>query len=458
MSVQLLDYQETGVRFLSSRSRAYLADDAGLGKTIQALEAMRRIVHGGRRPDRWVVCCPASVALNWLHEAGRVLPLNWARILVRDPTDLPDPLTAKGSWLLVLTYGRVSTREDIVGGLRDLARRVPLGLVLDEAHFLKNLDTGRTKALLGLTGLQVECSRVWCLSATPMPNNVAEMYPAIRTLCPKAITVGPGLHAKMMSQHEFMDYFTHWSQGTYGPKIHGNRKDRIKVLRSALSDTFLRRKKADVLSELPPIRWSDLTVDFDEKKGLQVLDYLSCTFTQSDLDDRELVQRALANPNVAQALHALGLLKVPGAVEYVADRLGDNADKLILFAHHQQVIAELTDKLSGYLPAVIDGSKSAQERHGAVQRFQADPTCRVFIGQNTAAGTGITLTAASEVLLVEPSWVPADNYQIASRAHRIGQKGSVIARFVALNGGHGWDAAIQETLRRKTQMIAEVFD
>lgn len=454
MSVALYDYQRKGRDFLASTARAYLADDAGLGKTVQALSAMDLV---GAACKFWVVCCPASVALNWIGEASKVLsPGGWQFRLVESPGDIPDPLLYGhiGNLMLVLTYGRISTRKDIVEEVRALAQRAPVGLVLDEAHFLKSLDASRTKALLDLKGLQGLCWYVWCLSATPMPNNVVELYPAIRALVPDALVIGGG---RAMSQHEFMDYFTHWSMGTYGPRIHRNRADRMKLLKRSLAGTFLRRKKSEVLSELPPIQWASLGVSCTPE-GLQAMDLLDKHIRPEDVLDQNLVRDLLANPHISEALHTLGRLKAAGVCEYVVDRLDDNQDKVILFAHHQDVIAALADRLAAYNPVVIDGSKTVAQRQAAVQQFQTDPACRVFIGQNTAAGTGITLTAASEVLLVEPSWVPADNYQIASRAHRIGQSGSVVAKFVYLDPHTGLDSLVQETLRRKTQMIADLFE
>ena len=118
-------------------------------------------------------------------------------------------------------------------------------------------------------------------------------------------------------------------------------------------------------------------------------------------------------------------------------------------------MAGLEAALAEYSPAVIKGGTPADRRQAAVDAFQSDPKCRVFLGQNTAAGTAITLTAASEVWLVEPSWVPADNQQAAMRCHRIGQTDSVLVRFCALSGS--MDENIAEALRRKVKTLTELF-
>lgn len=455
MSVTPYDYQTEGAHFLASRPRAYLADEAGLGKTIQALLAIEQVC----TPTVWVVCCPASVVLNWMDEARRVLnQAVWSLLQVREPEHVSH-LHSSSRCVLFVTYGLVSTRKDLMDALACLAKeRASVGLILDEAHFLKNAEAKRTEALLGGGGLQACCSSVWCLSATPAPNNIVELYPALRTIHPAALLKPSG---GMLTQHEFMDVYTHWSMGDYGPRIHANRKDRMPVLRKLLAPVVLRRKKADVLSHLPPVQWAHLTVESSAASARAAMSVLGDHVNAHTLDDQETVRRVLENPSISRALHALGLLKVQGVVEYVADRLSDNADKVILFAHHQDVIAALSDRLSGLRPVVIDGSRSPEQRHLSVHQFQTDPTCRVFIGQNTAAGTGITLTAASEVLLVEPSWVPADNYQIASRAHRIGQTRGVVARFVSLSVdgmGSSLDRTLQGALVRKTEMIANLFD
>jgi SWI/SNF-related matrix-associated actin-dependent regulator 1 of chromatin subfamily A len=125
----------------------------------------------------------------------------------------------------------------------------------------------------------------------------------------------------------------------------------------------------------------------------------------------------------------------------------------VLFAHHREVIEGLQAGLSGHVS--ITGQTPASSRGFIVDTFQNDPHARVFIGQIQAAGTGITLTAASDVLFVESSWVPAENQQAAMRIHRIGQKNACLIRFATLAGSI--DEQIQKAVARKTADITALL-
>jgi SWI/SNF-related matrix-associated actin-dependent regulator 1 of chromatin subfamily A len=126
--------------------------------------------------------------------------------------------------------------------------------------------------------------------------------------------------------------------------------------------------------------------------------------------------------NVSALWRTLGEFKVEPAIEWITEFLDNNPDrKLVVFAHHRAVITALHIGLARYSPCVIDGSTPPARRAEEVDLFQLNPLARLFIGQTIAAGTSITLTAASDVLMVEQEWTPADNYQAISRVHRIGQ-------------------------------------
>jgi SWI/SNF-related matrix-associated actin-dependent regulator 1 of chromatin subfamily A len=114
--------------------------------------------------------------------------------------------------------------------------------------------------------------------------------------------------------------------------------------------------------------------------------------------------------------------------------LDGGVDKIVVFAHHAAVIDALMDGLKDYLPVKLDGRIGAVEKQRAVDTFQNNKDCRVFVGQMQAAGVGITLTAASNVVFVESSWVSGDIAQAVDRCHRIGQKDSVLAQFLVIRG------------------------
>jgi SWI/SNF-related matrix-associated actin-dependent regulator 1 of chromatin subfamily A len=112
----------------------------------------------------------------------------------------------------------------------------------------------------------------------------------------------------------------------------------------------------------------------------------------------------------------------------------EEVDKVVVFAYHKDVIEGLKNGLESHSPVTISGDTASSKRQEVVDRFQTDPKTRVFIGQITAAGTGITLTAASTVVFVETSWVPGEIAQAEDRCHRIGQKDSVLVQFLVFAG------------------------
>lgn len=420
----LYGYQQTGAEWLAGRKHALLADEMGLGKSAQAIAACV----AAKARDRCVlVICPASVRENWKRE-----------------------------------FARFSNLTPIVQSYDGAARNalnlsVPEGdhwdvLILDEAHYLKSATAKRTRAIFGekcdgVGGLVERADRVILLSGTPMPNHPAEIWPALRALWPEQIT---GTSGKPYSYWQFVSKFCKTKDNGFGIQIVGAKNHDL--LREKLEPVMLRRLKADVLPDLPEITFEPLFVE-----GKVTLDEASThmTWAIAETLDKEGVEglKRIA-PHVATLRRLTGMAKVAPVVEWVKEWLDGCDRKIVLFAHHREVIAELFNTIGTADAVVVAGSTS--DRQAAVDEFQKDPACRVFIGQNTAAGTGITLTAASDLLMLEPSWTPSDNAQIAGRIHRIGQKNGCQVRFVTLAGSI--DEQIGKALARKAADISAILD
>jgi len=147
-----------------------------------------------------------------------------------------------------------------------------------------------------------------------------------------------------------------------------------------------------------------------------------------------------------------------GAVAKMLDQelIERQYDKVVVFAIHKDPIDTLREALKRHGAVALYGGTPPTKRQRNIDKFQNDPKCRVFIGQVTAAGTLITLTAANQVVFLESSWVPADNAQAAMRCHRIGQTRPVFVRVIGLAGSI--DEQVQATLRRKTATLTQLFD
>jgi SWI/SNF-related matrix-associated actin-dependent regulator 1 of chromatin subfamily A len=176
-------------------------------------------------------------------------------------------------------------------------------------------------------------------------------------------------------------------------------------------------------------------------------------------DDDDLLLARLTHGTdgpLATLRRELGELKVEAAAQWVAERLDCGTQKIIVFGWHTRVLAHLHRTLVAYQPVIITGSTPPKLRLEAELAFQNKPEVRVMVGQILACGTAITLTAASEVAIMEPSWVPAENSQAIDRAHRLGQHDSVLASFLYVPGT--LDERIMRVFRRKAEEVAQLHE
>jgi SWI/SNF-related matrix-associated actin-dependent regulator of chromatin subfamily A-like protein 1 len=458
----LFPYQRDGVAFLAVRRVAFLFDSMGLGKTAQAIRAADAI-----SAQRLLIICPAIARTNWVRELRKfgVLPRKVQVIISATQTIKPD------ADVVIVSYD-LAAKPAIRRKL--LARRFDV-LIADEAQALKSRTARRTRAVYGPRcdgegGLVARAERVWLLTGTPMPNHAGEIWSHLNALLPEAITVG----GRQLTHPEFLDRYCVIQHTQYGPRVVGNRNST--ELRRALQPHTLQRRAEDVLPDLPAVRWTTVVVDPGEalaelqaaEAGAQLIPLrtvLEAATARAELAtgataDRDgLIERTLRTESIALArLRRLtGIAKAKATADLLRHELASGAlDKVVVFAHHREVLRIVAAGLGRFGVVAIDGDTSPRRRQQAIDRFQSEPATRVFLGQITAASTAITLTAASHVVFAEASWVPADNLQAAKRCHRIGQVRPVLVRFISLAGS--LDEAITAVLRRKTRLLAELID
>lgn len=464
---ELYPFQTVGAVFLAARKEAFLSDEPGLGKTVQAREAADNV-----SARSVLVICPEVAITHWAQEfvshqalTRAVIPCRagFKRAAVRALLARLWPNVA-----LVTNYDLLSQKAGIA---RDMLRAWDWDLViLDEAHMLKNPSANRTKAIYG-TGLNRKncvvqgAARVWCLSGTPAPNHAGELYTHLRALFPQTL-YRSDVH-RLMTQIEFEERYckveNRWHGGVAHRIITGskNRDNLARMVRSVM----LRRRTENVLPQLPdfrfvpePLEWP--TAPAIRQELVRVYERVSQAVARRgvDMDDPEAVVQVLSGQSEALATvrRATGMIKAPLIADLVRAHLDGNWRKLIVFAIHHDVIDLLSRMLAGFSPAVLDGRTSTAARTKAIDRFQNDPHCRVFLGQIKACGVAITLTAAKHVLFAEVSTVPSENYQAAKRAHRIGQRDAVLAQLLYLPGTI--DKPIIGLLARKAAELQEIFE
>lgn len=440
---ELLPYQKTGAEWLTTKKRALLADEMRLGKTIQAIAACDAI-----DAQRILVVCPAVARPNWVHEFKK-----WSKrtldcwTLPQDHSFLP-----RGTCIGICSYDYLTRNgnSSINGEPLDI-------LILDEAHYCKNPSAKRTSA-----AYSVPARRVWCLTGTPAPKNAIELWPMMHAF---------GIYRD--GYDAFARQFCQMRDTSFGVQFTGHKN--VSELRDLLSTFMLRRKIADVMPELPPIRFSTIVVDpgpvdlqahfpghcagvtreVAEKRVLAEVRKQGSEIADVETLDAETLDTIRAQYSTYRRY--TGLQKVPAVVELVKRELDEDPQmKIVVFAIHRSVIQELQMALHPeYGVGTVYGNTNPKRRQRNIVEFQGRHRPRVFIGQVAAAGTAIDLSVAHDVLFVEADWVPANNVQAAMRCQHIRQKNPVFVRFVTTPDS--LDQAIHETLRRRTASLAEVF-
>jgi len=218
----------------------------------------------------------------------------------------------------------------------------------------------------------------------------------------------------------------------------------------------IRRSKHGVGLQIPPIFFTSLTVDGDSR---EVLDLLRAHPGLEDAVVRAVEMGGLSFLDAQWLATLRRLVGEAKAIPYaaiLADELRQTEGKVVVMGIHKRALRDVQGQLAkeGFRSVLVNGDTPERERIAAVQAFQNDPRCRVFIGNMRAAGTGITLTAASKIDMLETDWSPAPNAQAIMRIHRIGQTKQVRARFISL--AKSIDLAVTAVVAEKTQAIATV--
>ena len=403
--MQLYPYQEKGADWLAARPRAYLADVPGLGKTAQVIQAIKLVQEDTKSVLDVMVVCPAVAIPVWLSEWEKWWP------------------GAKPPH--IMSYAKLARCPNCAKVTYDL-------VVLDEAHYAKSSGAKRTKAALLLAG---RASRVWLLSGTPMPNNPSELFTIFKALWPERIP------EVIETAAQWMDYFCQWYMADYGhgraPKVTGSKNSDTLVW--MLQPIMLRRRVKDVGLQLPPLRLHVVPLPADAHFAEELEAYIEETGIET-----------------ATVRRLLGAHKAGRIAKLVGD---EQLSPIVLMYHHRDTGKLLRQKLivRGWRCYGFDGSHTVPERAAAIEQFQSDPKGpKVFIVQQQAGGTAITLTAAAEIILVEPDWSPGVNAQAIKRVHRIGSDRPVRARIFSVT--NSLDEAIMETLANKIRMQQEVFN
>ena len=427
-------HQEEGIEFLLKNPKCVLADDMGLGKTYQSIVAALEC-----EAERVLIVCPASLKINWMREVqnfcddvsiinGKHWDPSRFTIINYDILKNFHTIEERGK-----TYEDWELRREIVEFNPDL-------IILDEAHFIKNHKSIRGKILKDLSK-RFTPDRIWLLTGTPIANRPMDYYnllsiidsPVARNWVHYARTYCEGMRFKKGGRYIWV---------TKGAS-------NLEELNDKTKRTILRRKKEEVL-DLPDKLITPVYLELQNVDGYKNVwgEYLK----QRKIDGkkgnpaRDLVEMTLLRTFIAMETLPYTIEKTEEAIEL--------NKKTIIFCNFNDEMDELI-RYFGEKCVCVRGGMNDNQKQFAVDRFQEDDKCMVFIGQIKAAGVGLTLTSAEIVIMNSLDWVPGNHEQAEDRAYRIGQNKTVNIYYMLIDDTI--DTLVWDILNEKKKVIGTIM-
>lgn len=428
--------------------RAICALDMGLGKSFMSLLAVKEL-------DQWpvVVICPAGLKLTWQREC--LIHMNWNAVVLNGRTP-PTNLTerAKRHRVYIVNYdvlGEIRSKEGNKkagpGWLAFLKSLNPKLIILDEAQAIRSHLRGGSKRNRWVRQLCQPIPHLLLLTGTPIMSKPADLWPLISLVRP--------------------DVFNSWPQFGHahcGPRmtpwgIRYDGAERLDVLNGRLIDTCLiRKRKEDVLKDLPTVRRLTVPVELSSVKEYQQAEEDFIAWLRKTSPDRARRARKAERLVRFGGLKRLaGLLKLPAVMSW-ADAFLESGDKLVLFCEQIEIVKRLVERYKQRC-VFINGSVSKPDRVRALDRFNKDDRIRLLVGNTEAAGVGLSVSSSADVAMMEFPWLPALVEQAIARVHGIG-RGRQGVRSTAwfLVAPDTIDAHMLQLLERKQKICTAVMD
>jgi SWI/SNF-related matrix-associated actin-dependent regulator 1 of chromatin subfamily A len=439
---KMLPFQKAGLEFINlADGKAILADEMGIGKTIQGMSYLR--LHPELRPA--IVCCPASIKFNWNNELK-----NWmdtqenvyviekglgAKLTKKEGNPIEK---IKEASIIIINY-------DIIGKWeQELLKIKPKAIIFDEGHVLKNPKANRT---IVSTRIAHSLPHRIISTGTPVLNRPKELFSLLHIVRPDLYPEISffGYAKKYCDAQQISIGYNKTAWDFSGASNIPQLADESKAL-------MIRRTKKQVLTELPEKRRSSVIFRLDNVKEYE---------SQKQAFKRWLIEEKGQSADSTTVLSQIEYMKqmstkgkMKSALEWLDNSFIETGEKVVVFATHKETIGALMDHF-GDIAVKIDGETSQKDRERAVTEFQNNPNILVFVGNIQAAGVGITLTAACNVVFLEFAWVPGLHDQAEDRIYRIGQKNACNAYYLLAE--NSIDEMIMNMLERKREVTQGIM-
>ena len=434
--MELFEYQKQGIEFLVNNRGGMLLDEQGLGKTIQALNAVNKIAPVGWKQGKAcvvVVVCPAIMQGTWRYHIENILDNRIASI--------------------VHSYEWYVNLENYKGLMKLIHQSCnSVCVIVDEAHYIKTPTSKRTKTVQHLLSLDNIVFKV-LLTGTPVTRDVDDLFTQLKVFYPNFCR----------TIFEYRRRYMNCIHSYFGDTFKGFKDDSAKAeIINYLKHCSLRRTKKSAGLELPSITRTPVFVDINKKvaeQSLEILDYATKVINGSD--DYNMYKTDLAEEasHIASVRKALGVAKVPQVLQYIEHLLQSGTQKLIVFGVHIDVVnliyEALKEKYKDIKTHRIIGATTNTQREKIINEFQNEDTPQIIVANMIACGVGVTLTKAHTVVFAELDFTPANIMQAEARVHRITQEHIVNSIFIIAKDS--LDEKILGIIREKIEVIKEVI-
>ena len=441
MTVEPYEYQKQGIAYALEKKRCIMGDEPGLGKTAQAIGTMT-----ASRAFPCLVICPSALKVNWQREFRKFGDINAVILNDRNQHTWQNLVSYKdkngetAGKVFIVNYE--SIKKFFVKEIKDTNRftlrsiifndKIKLfrSVIIDESHKCKSSKTHQAKFVQGICKGK---EYVLELTGTPVVNSNIDLCEQLNI---------------MERLNDFGGYKEFKERYCGGLNGSSNSTELNYLLRKYC---FFRRQKKDVLKWLPEKTRSYIVTDIDNRQEYEdasndllkyLVDYKNAS---EDKIQRAIRGEVMVKMGILKQISAKG--KIKAASEIIHDTI-DGGEKLIVFCFLKQVVRDLKKEFKDAV--TVTGEDNTKEKQRAVDAFQNDPNTKLIILNYKSGGTGLTLTAASNVLFVEFPWTYSDCCQAEDRAHRNGQKNAVNCTY--LLGKDTIDEYMYNIIQRKKKV------